>query len=164
MLDAMSTETLASFIQERRAVLGIKQGELAALIGTTPAYMSQIESGKTRWPHQLIPPLAKALGVSQVRLAVAAGLIDASALADTVPADANPFAPDDIRHRVVEEMKRLDMTGQDASFWNQHFTVELWLYRDMRAGLGDELADIEDARQSIATNDYLAGLDQNEAS
>jgi transcriptional regulator with XRE-family HTH domain len=162
MLDGMSTETLASFVQERRAALGLKQGELAAMIGTSASYMSQIESGKTRWPHQLIPALARALGVSQVRLAVAAGLIGPEALTDAGQSDANPFRPDDIRWRIVEEMKQIDMDGPDGGFWRQHFTVESWLYRDMRAGLGDDLADLESARQSIATSDYELTLDQNE--
>jgi transcriptional regulator with XRE-family HTH domain len=160
-IGGMSTETLASFVQERRTALGLKQGELAAMIGTSPSYMSQIESGKTRWPHQLIPALARALGVSQVRLAVAAGLIGPEAM-EGGQSDANPFPPDDIRWKIVEEMKQIDMDGPDGGFWRQHFTVESWLYRDMRAGLGDDLAELESARQSIARIDYEMTLDQNE--
>lgn len=114
MVRTMERETLASFIQDRRQALGIKQGELADAIGITAAYMSQIESGKTKWPHQSIPGLARALGVSQVRLAVAAGLIEPSALEESGTSMANPFPADDPRWRLVETLKGHTLTDQQA--------------------------------------------------
>ncbi len=69
-------ETLATFIVQRRKELDLKQGELAELVGVPPSYMSSMEDGKPAWPRKYVAPLAKALGVSQQRLAIAAGLID----------------------------------------------------------------------------------------
>ena len=127
----MSTDTLARLIRTRRDALGMKQGELAAAIGTSPAYMSQIEKGRSTWPQNLVPALSKVLGVSEVEMAIAlaaanANLEQADATAwmagllspDAATQDrhANPFAPDDPRWQLVEKLKQVDIEATGATF------------------------------------------------
>ena len=110
----MSTDTLARLIRTRRDALGMKQGELAAAIGTSPAYMSQIEKGRSTWPQNLVPALSKVLGVSEVEMAIAAGLLSPDAA--TQDRHANPFAPDDPRWQLVEKLKQVDIEATGATF------------------------------------------------
>lgn len=113
-IPTMSTETLASLIRTRREALGLSQIGLAHAIGTSSAYMSQIEKGRSNWPQNLIVPLSKALGVSEVEMAIAAGLLSPDAA--TQDRHNNPFAPDDLRWQLVEKLKRLTMDAPGAEF------------------------------------------------
>lgn len=74
-LVGVERRTLGDFIRQRREQLGLKQKDLGDLVGVKQAYISQIETGGTKWPQHLVPALAKALGVTQAELAERAGLI-----------------------------------------------------------------------------------------
>lgn len=100
---------LGRYIKERREELGLTQDELATRIGTSRAYMSQIESGRAKWPQSLIPGLARALNVTQVELAVVAGLIT-----ETKVSRDDPFAPGDVRRKILAMLPEL--RDDDAEF------------------------------------------------
>src|SRR5687768_16953870 len=85
-------DALAAFVRRRRGDLGLTQKELAERMGVIPARVSQIETGDPKWPQTLVPALADALGVSQVELALAAGVITEAA-----PQKVQPFPEGDIR-------------------------------------------------------------------
>jgi transcriptional regulator with XRE-family HTH domain len=147
-------------LKRRREVAGMTVRALGDLIERSGTFVTNFELGKTSNPPEpaMMARLAEAL-----RWPVSEQLAAWGYAVESAPqALVNPFEPGDIRHRIVEEMRAIDMDGPDGGFWRQHFTVESWLYRDMRAGLGDDLADLESARQSIATSDYELTLDQNE--
>lgn len=96
------TLPLGELVKERRKRLGWTQADLADRIGASPAYISQIETGARKWPRELIPDLSDALGLSQVDMAVAAGLIEPPAT------DTNPVALVDPRvQAIVERLARL---------------------------------------------------------
>jgi len=88
---------LGTLIRETRLRWGWTQADLADRIGASPAYISQIETGARKWPRELIPDLSDALGLSQVDMAVAAGLIEPPAT------DTNPVALVDPRVQVIAE-------------------------------------------------------------
>jgi len=93
---------LGTLIRETRLRWGWTQADLADRIGASPAYISQIETGARKWPRELIPDLSDALGLSQVDMAVAAGLIEPPAT------DTNPVALVDPRmSAIVERLARL---------------------------------------------------------
>lgn len=63
-------------VRERRVALDLSQTELARRLGMKREYLSQIESGKPKWPQKYIPGLARELGISPTALAQAAGKIE----------------------------------------------------------------------------------------
>jgi transcriptional regulator with XRE-family HTH domain len=67
---------MGQLVRDARLKKGWRQIDLAKKLGVDDAYLSQIETGARRWPQELVRPLADALGLSQVDMAVAAGLID----------------------------------------------------------------------------------------
>lgn len=68
---------LGQLVEQARLRRGWTQRELADRLGVQQTYVSAIETGARKWPQEYIRPLAALLGLSQVRMAVAAGLIDA---------------------------------------------------------------------------------------
>jgi transcriptional regulator with XRE-family HTH domain len=84
---AMDAEGLGAAVRRLRNDRGWTQTRLAAEVETTPAYISQIESGKPAVPNAgLRRRLATALGVRHIDLLVAAGeLTD-----DEVPSTSRP--------------------------------------------------------------------------
>ena len=76
----MRDNQLGALVREKRKEIGITQYQLALRLGVQPAYLSQIETGTRRWPGKYTEALARELGVSEVALAVAAGLISDPAL------------------------------------------------------------------------------------
>ena len=88
---------LGSLVRERRLRLGWTQADLADRVSTSAQHISQIETGARKWPRELIPDLSDALGLSQVDMAVAAGLIEPPAT------DTNPVALVDPRVQVIAE-------------------------------------------------------------
>jgi transcriptional regulator with XRE-family HTH domain len=98
---------LAAFVRRRRGDLGLTQKELADRMGVIPARVSQIETGDPKWPQTLVPVLAEALGVSQVELALAAGIIT-----EAVPRRVELFPEDRVRRRIVARLSEL--TDNDA--------------------------------------------------
>lgn len=88
---------LGSLVRDRRLRLGWTQADLADRVSTSAQHISQIETGARKWPREIVPVLADALGLSQVGMAVAAGLIEP-------PAEAqNPVALVDPRVQVIVE-------------------------------------------------------------
>lgn len=73
---------LGEMVRTRRMQLGMTQHELALQIQSSDAYVSMIELGKKQWPRRFVPELSRILGVSQVDMAIAAGLISDPALED----------------------------------------------------------------------------------
>lgn len=71
----MRQGSLGRFIRERRKVLGLTQEVLADRCGAHAPYISMIESGKRTWPQKHISALARELGVSEVEMAIVAGVI-----------------------------------------------------------------------------------------
>lgn len=115
------------------------------MTGIDRAHLSRMENDKVGLPlHETRQRIHQVLGTSDDDLH-AAGVSLRSDYTPAPPRDivtvpeSNPFPPDDLRYRVVEELKAIDLDGPDGGFWRQHLTVELWLFRDMRAGLGDEI-------------------------
>lgn len=146
-LCAMSTMTFGAWLRAARRSHRppISQERLAEKTGIDRAHLSRMENDKVGLPlYETRQRIHQALGTSDDDLHAAGVSLRSDYTAApprqivTAP-DTNPFSPNDIRHRIVEEMKAIDMTGPDAGFWQQHFVVETWLYRDMKAGLGDEL-------------------------
>jgi len=62
-------------VRERRVALGMSQEELARRLGMKREYLSQIETGKPKWPQKYIPALSVELAIPEVELALAAGKI-----------------------------------------------------------------------------------------
>lgn len=94
---------LGELVKERRKRLGWTQAELAERIGVDRSYLSMIETGARKWPRDVVPDLSDALGISQIDMAVAAGLIEPPPAADT-----NPVALVDPRlTAIVERLGRL---------------------------------------------------------
>lgn len=71
----MREETLGQLIRRRRKELGLKQWELADMIGISGAYMSHIENGIQRWPQNHIRRISRVLMIPESSLAAAAGMI-----------------------------------------------------------------------------------------
>ncbi len=67
---------LGKLIVQRRKDLGFSQQDLARMVGVPAANLSQLEHSTSRWRSRLIPALATSLRVSQLELALAAGIID----------------------------------------------------------------------------------------
>jgi transcriptional regulator with XRE-family HTH domain len=67
---------LGKLIIQRRKDLGLTLQDLARIVGVPAANLSQLEHSASRWRSRLIPALADALQVSQLELALAAGIID----------------------------------------------------------------------------------------
>lgn len=64
---------IGELIRQRREALGWSQAALAERIGTSPAYVSQIESGQKSWPRTYITALTTHLGLSVSEMEEAAG-------------------------------------------------------------------------------------------
>lgn len=74
---------LGALIRSARQRRGWTQEQLADRIGVQKSYVSQWETGARKWPQEHIRAIAEHLGLSQVDMAVAAGLID-------VPGEPSP--------------------------------------------------------------------------
>lgn len=67
---------LGALVERARLRRGWTQRELAEKLGVQQTYVSAIETGARKWPQDYVRPLACLLGLRQVDMAVAAGLID----------------------------------------------------------------------------------------
>ena len=114
---------LGELIRNRRYQLGMTQQELADQIGIRASYISQIETNDRKWPHEHVPALSAVLGLSQVDMAIAAGLIER--VGPTPTPDPDPVRADLLRQlgRVRLDRDRVD-TLQDI--------LGGWLARDRR--------------------------------
>ena len=71
---------LGQVVRSRRLALGLTQHELALRLGSSDMYVTMIERGAKQWPRKYVPALSRELGVSEVDMAIAAGLISDPAL------------------------------------------------------------------------------------
>lgn len=72
------------------------------------SYVSQLEVGRTKVPQQpFLRQLAGALGVEEVDVLYAAGLLSSDPRAAVAPG-SNPFGPGDERARIVDALWRND--------------------------------------------------------
>src|SRR4051812_40097467 len=85
---------LGKLIVQRRKDLGLSQQDLARMVGVPAANLSQLEHCSARWRSRLIPALADALQVSQLEIALAAGIID----------DLPPFPSPDVAVTVSDPL------------------------------------------------------------
>lgn len=116
--------SLGELIRRQRMRFGWTQAELAERLQVDRAYISQIETGARKWPRELIPGLAHVLQLSQVEMAVAAGLIDPP---DTVP----PPADDPVLTDLIARLRRLPLTGDRPA--TLHGVLDVWADLDRRA-------------------------------
>jgi len=70
-----SGDSLGGLVKRSRLALGLSQAQLADQIGSAREYVSQIESGRAKWPAQYVGALAAALGLRPADLGRAAGRI-----------------------------------------------------------------------------------------
>lgn len=138
-------EKLGRFVAERRQRLDLRGDELAYRIGRAPSWLSRLENGgmKSLPEPDILRTLATELGVTMSDLLQVAGYLTS---AERQQVNENPFPPSDIRYRVVEEMKAIDLTGNDAPFWVGHFRLQIRMMRDIAAyGIDDpDLIDTDD--------------------
>jgi transcriptional regulator with XRE-family HTH domain len=98
--------TLGTSIREWRTERGLQQGELASKAGIPQAALSDIERGKTKLPSADIRRrIAKALGVSHLRLLIASGEITEDELGDKVGTVERD--DDDPRERLIARIRDL---------------------------------------------------------
>lgn len=90
------TNGLGKLLEQARLRKGLTQKQVAEALGVQQTYVSAIETGARKWPADYIRPLSRLLGLSQVEMAVAAGLIDA-------PSDAPPAPVVDFRLKEIVE-------------------------------------------------------------
>lgn len=100
---------MGELVRQARMRKGWLQADLASRLGIAPSYLSQIETGARKWPQDLIDPLSKLLGLSQVDMDVAAGLIEAPEKPTTSCAESSPAydATDPRLRDYVERIARL---------------------------------------------------------
>jgi len=99
---------LGELVRDARLQLGWSQQDLAERCGTKPAYISLIETNSRKWPRELVPELARALGLSQIDMAIAAGLIEP----DAHRAAADKSAGTTLERRIASGVSRLDEDAQ----------------------------------------------------
>jgi transcriptional regulator with XRE-family HTH domain len=93
---------LGALVRDRRLRLGWTQAELADRVSTSSQHISQIETGARKWPREIVPELADALGLSEVEMAMAAGLISPQPVRQPTPLD------DPVVRQICEEVAHLD--------------------------------------------------------
>lgn len=103
----MGALELGRLIRQARLRKGWQQQDVAARLNVDAAYISAIEGGKRNWPQQYITPLAETLGIDQVEMAIAAGLIER-------PKDRPEPPADDPRELLINRIRALpwDSTRQ----------------------------------------------------
>ena len=118
------------FVRTRRVYRHQTSRELAMQLDIDASTLSRLETGamKTLPEPALLRRLADALLVTVPDLLEAAGYLTE---ADRQQVNANPFPRDDIRYRVVEAMKAVDMEGDDYAFWHGHYRLQLRMHRDI---------------------------------
>lgn len=99
--------TLGSVIADYRRDTGATQAELAERIGTSPAYLSQIENGKVAFPNaDLRRRIAGALRIRHIDLLVAAGELSA----EEVPGPSQPVRNlNDPVELLCDQISQLDL-------------------------------------------------------
>lgn len=103
MLVTVGAIELGHLIREARLKKGWQQQDVAARLNVDSAYISAIEGGKRNWPRQYVPDIARVLGLDEVEMAVAAGLISPRPSHQSQP----PHDPTDPRELLIERLRGL---------------------------------------------------------
>src|SRR5690348_17030156 len=86
----MGAIELGNLIRTARSRRGMQQQDLAKALKVAPGYVSSIESGKRNWPQQYIGAISDTLGIDEIDMAVAAGLIRPRSKPDDRIAEESP--------------------------------------------------------------------------
>lgn len=109
MVQANPVSALGDWVKTRRETLGMTQRDVADSVGTSPAYMSQIEGGRVGLPNaDLRRRLAEALGVPHIEIFIAAGELTrdeltASGQQGVLPHPQYGAAPPDL-HKLMDQI------------------------------------------------------------
>ncbi len=119
ILDGMS-DGMGEYIKRRRAEMGVNQTALAAESGLTKSHLSSIEAGKIAFPNADIRRrLAKALGVSHLKLLVAAGEITEEEIGTAGAVGVIERDPADHREVLIERLRELNWTPDVQAYFDQ---------------------------------------------
>ena len=108
----MSTP-LGDFVKSKRDRAGWSQARLAEEVGTSPAYISQIESGRVSLPGaDLRRGIAKAIGVCHLDLLVESGELTRDELESTVGVIER--RPDDPAEQLIEAIRSAGLNEDEV--------------------------------------------------
>lgn len=110
-LICMSEQNLGEMIRQARLRKGWTQEELARRVGVKTSYVSQWETGARKWPQEYVRSIASLLGLSQLEMAVAAGIIDDPEIVTTP--EPVQFAEDDPRADIMRLLA--DINDENAT-------------------------------------------------
>lgn len=122
----MGAVEFGQLIKNARLRRGWQQQELADRIGVDRGYISTIENGKRNWPQSYIKPLASALGLDYVEMAIAAGIIpppDRPAVERADPADP-------VKDELREKLSALQLNDERADILER--VLDVWLENDRK--------------------------------
>ena len=132
----------AKELKTRREAAGLTVRALGDLIGRSGTFVTDFELRKKSNPPdpETMRRLEDALGWAVSDQLRAWGY----PLPDAPLSLVNPFDRDDMRFRVVEELKALDLNGPDAAFLRMYLRLKLRDLNDFRQyGVGDDdVADV----------------------
>lgn len=119
----MGALEFGQLIKQARLRRGWQQQDLADRIGVDRGYISTIENGKRNWPQSYIDSLADALGLDQVQMAIAAGLI-------TPQRDRPVESADPVRDELMEKLREVELSEERADTLER--VLDLWRDFDRR--------------------------------
>ena len=96
---------LGAMIRDARVRRGMTQDQLARRIGAVGSYVSMVETGVRKWPQELIAPIADALGLDQIDMAIAAGLI-------SPPCDHPMQSTDPMLDELIDKLRRVQLSEE----------------------------------------------------
>lgn len=118
----MGALEFGQLIKKARLRRGWQQQDLADRIGVDRGYISTIENGKRNWPQSYINPLADALNLDQVDMAIAAGLITPQRFRPVEPADP-------VRDDLIEKLKEVELNEERGDTLERVLNVYLEIDR-----------------------------------
>ena len=127
-----TVSTMGAYLKERRLQLGMTQEEVAELVGTSGAYLSQIERGKVQITGtDLRRRLASALRLRHVDLLVAAGEL----AANEVPGEPTQFdlGSLDAAGQLCQQLHLIDLS-RDQRRETLRGLFEMFLEQDRKRG------------------------------
>lgn len=179
-------EGIGPLIQRLRLAIGWSQDTLAERVGMSRAYLSQIESSKTKWPAKYVAALARELGVRPSVLGRAAGRIIRDAdypytpvlrpgeAGVTIGGSANLVTSDDDDPwlRIVQEEARdLSPSGRRALVahlrtmkeWEDHYRAEALREAAARLVAHEVFAEESEEERERRTFDILRRASEDPA-
>lgn len=129
-----AADDLGELVRERREQLGLSQEALAERIGTTRAYVSQIESGTKRWPRSYIPALARELGLSDGDLRRLSPQRSRRSRGLGGPAPHRDAGQEELRERLTSLLARTRLTEERVR--GMEGTIREWMEFDREQGGG----------------------------